>query len=157
MKNPNAYVTATVIGFVAGLRSLTGPALLSAVGSAGRFGFAPSPLKWLRSPKTALAFGALALGELVVDKLPSTPARTKAGPLVARAASGALCGAAICAIQQENIAKGAALGAAGAIAGTYAGYYVRKHAVEVHGVPALAAALTEDAIAISGGLASFGL
>jgi uncharacterized membrane protein len=157
MKNSNAYVTATVIGFVAGLRSLTGPALLSAYSSGGRLGFAPSRLKWLRSPKTALAFGALALGELVVDKLPSTPARTNAGPLVARAASGALCGAAICAIEEQDIAKGAALGAAGALAGSYAGYYLRKHAVERHGVPALAAALTEDAVAISGGLAAFGL
>jgi len=157
MNSSKAYVSATVIGFVAGLRSLTGPAALSAAGSAGWFGLAPSRLKWLRSPKAAFAFGALALGELVMDKLPSTPARTKAVPLVARAVSGALCGAAVCAIQDDDIAAGAALGAAGAVAGTYAGYYLRKHAVERHGIPALAAALTEDAIAISGGLAAFGL
>jgi uncharacterized membrane protein len=157
MKSSNAYVSATTIGFVSGLRSMTAPAVLSAAGSAGWFGFGTSRLKWLRSSKTALAFGALALGELVIDKLPSTPARTKAGPLIARAASGALCGAAVCAIENEDLVAGAALGAAGAVAGTYAGYYLRKHAVERHGIPALAAALTEDAIAISGGLASFGV
>jgi uncharacterized membrane protein len=156
MKNSNAYVSAAMIGFVAGLRSLTGPALLSASGSAGLLRFGPR-LKWLKSSKTALAFGALALGELVIDKLPSAPARTKLGPLVARAASGALCGAAVCAVQDEDVAKGAALGAVGAVAGTYAGYYLRKHAVEVHGIPKLAAALAEDAIAVSSGLASLRL
>ena len=156
MKNSKVYVSAAMIGFVTGLRSLTGPALLSAGSSAGLLRWGPR-LKWLRSSKTALAFGALALGELVLDKLPSAPARTKAGPLAARAVSGALCGAAVCAVKDGDVPTGAVIGAAGAIAGTYAGYYLRKHAVDKHGVPAIAAALAEDAIAISSGVASFRL
>jgi uncharacterized membrane protein len=41
-------------------------------------------------------FSVFAIGELIADKLPFIPPRTRAGPLAVRVIFGALCGAALC-------------------------------------------------------------
>lgn len=67
------------IGLVAGLRSMTAPAAV-ALSSRGR-----------GSKRYVVA--ALALGELVADKLPMTPSRKSALPFAGRIMTGALSGA----------------------------------------------------------------
>ncbi|HMJ26031.1 MAG TPA: hypothetical protein VK475_09395, partial [Pyrinomonadaceae bacterium] len=97
-------------------------------------------------------FSVLAIGELVVDKLPSTPNRTKLPGLIGRSVLGGVSGAAVAVAGAQSIATGAVLGVAGAIAGAFAGYEVRKRLVHALKAPDFVIALLEDAVAIGGGL-----
>jgi uncharacterized membrane protein len=135
----------------AGLRSLTPPALLSFVGARGRGKLGRSGFAFLKSQGAPYAFGALAAAELVADKFPGIPARIKPGPLTARVASGALCGAAVFAAEHERVAVGALVGGGAAAASSFAAYHLRKNAVEHEKTTAFWAALAEDALTLAGG------
>jgi len=142
-------VLAFLIGLVAGLRSMTAPAVVS---WAARFG-------WLHLDNTWLAFlgfaatpyilTVLAIGELVFDKLPKTPSRKTPGPFGARIVLGAMCGAALAATSQ-SLVGGLIAGALGGVAGTLGGYEFRARLVKAIGGKDLPIALLEDAIAIGG-------
>jgi uncharacterized membrane protein len=69
------------IGVVAGLRTMTAPALVAWAAHLGWINLAGSHFSFVGSvwAVALLSFGALA--EYVVDLLPSTPSRTDAGPL----------------------------------------------------------------------------
>ena len=110
-----------------------------------------SQLRFMRSSTTANIFSALAVGELVADKFPSMPSRLQAGALIARAASGAMCGTAIASTRRargKTIAAGAVLGGLAAIAGTFAGYHLRRQLNAKLNVPDSALAVVEDMLAI---------
>jgi len=91
----------------------------------------------------------LAIGELIVDKLPKTPSRKTPVPFTFRIVIGALCGAAIGAPSQALIGS-LLVGALGAVAGTLGGYEFRTRLVRATGGKDLPIALLEDAIAICG-------
>jgi uncharacterized membrane protein len=143
------YILAFLIGVVAGLRSMTAPAMVC---WASRFG-------WLHVENTWLAFlgfsstryllSVLAIGELVVDKLPAAPSRKALVGFSGRIVTGALCGGAIGATGQA-LTGGLLLGVLGAIAGTLGGYEFRIRLVRAIGGNDLPIALLEDAIAICG-------
>jgi len=95
----------------------------------------------------------VAAGELVGDKLPMTPSRLSAGPLVARLVSGGWCGGELAARADGARLIGIALGAAGAAAGAWLGYTIRAYLGE-RGLPPFALAIVEDAIAIAGARAA---
>jgi len=118
----------------------------------GRLRLDGTLLSFFGLPVTAWVFTALALGELVGDKLPSTPARTRPGPFVARLLSGAMSGGAITAGAGGPLALGAALGAIGAVFGTLAGYNARIRLVPALKVPDTLVALVEDLVAVGGAL-----
>lgn len=139
------------IGAIAGLRSFTAPAAVSWAAYARTLALRHSGLKFLKSPVSRNIALALAAGELIADKLPSTPNRTNPGPLAARIVSGALCGAAIYSSGKQPIAIGALLGGVGAVAGSFAGYDVRRRLGRQIAVPDAALALFEDVLAIGGG------
>lgn len=127
----DAYAAALLLGVVAGLRTVTAPAVL-----------------WLirhRGP-AAYVLGVLALGELAGDLHPGAPARTRATGLIARIVSGAFCGWAVTTAAGASIAAGVVLGIAGALCGAYGGLAVRTRAIATIG--AVPAALIEDAVAI---------
>lgn len=128
----NTMVACFGIGFVAGLRSMTAPAAIAL--SAKKPGFA----RYL--------VPALALGELVADKLPATPSRKEPLPFAGRIVSGAICGALLGARRGE-LTAGLFAGAAGAVAGTLGGARVRS-ALATQLDADLPAALVEDAAAI---------
>src|SRR5258708_32128781 len=111
---------------VAGLRSLTAPAVVSWAAQWNWINLQNSSVAFLASIRAAWIFTALALAELIADKLPFTPARTKAGSLVARIVTGGLSGAALCVTAGESITLGAILGAVGAGCGACPGYRVRS-------------------------------
>jgi uncharacterized membrane protein len=146
MEIMSVFALAFLIGVIAGLRSMTAPA---AVSWAARLG-------WLHVENTWLAFlgfqftpyiiTALALGELIADKLPKTPSRKAVGPFGFRIVSGALCGAALGA----GSAGAAIAGALGAVAGTLGGYEFRMRLVKATGGRDLPIALLEDVIAVGG-------
>ncbi len=92
-----------------------------------------------------------AIAELVADKLPFAPDRTRPGPLAWRAAMGAASGAAVASAMRNPPWEGAAAGAAGAMLGAFAGRYLRKRAAR--SMPKLAAAVLEDALAVALGAA----
>lgn len=120
------------MGFVAGLRSLTAPAVsLAATGS---------PL--------ALPVGILAAGELLADKLPIMPSRLEQPGLGARVLSGAYCAFVLADAFDGDISCGLSNGILGALSGAWAGYNLRKKLDESTPVPDIFLGMAEDAVAL---------
>lgn len=139
-------------GVVAGLRSLTAPAVVAWAAHRNWLDLHNTPLSFMGSPAAVAIFTLLALVELVADQLPSTPSRTKPPGLAARIVLGGLSGAAIAVSGAQSIALGALAGAAGGVAGAFAGYQARTRLVRALKVPDFVVACLEDAVAIAGGL-----
>jgi len=150
MPTTTIAILAFLIGVVAGLRSMTAPALVAWGARLGRLRLESTALAFLGSDVAAWLLTALALGELVADKLPRTPSRTRPGPFGARILTGALSGAALTVGTGGSLAPGAVLGALGAVAGTLGGYTARTRLVPALGVPDTVVALAEDAVAVGG-------
>jgi uncharacterized membrane protein len=144
---------AFAIGVVAGLRSMTPPAVVAWFAQSQWPDVRQSYLSFMGAAVTAWAFTALALAELVADKLPFVPSRLSAGPLGGRILSGALSAAVLCAGASESVVLGATVGAIGAVSGAFAGYAARTRLAGRLRVPPLLAALTEDVIAVAGAIA----
>lgn len=142
---------ALLIGVVAGLRSLTAPAVVAWAAFLGWIDLHGTWASWMANIVTVVVFTVLAVGELINDKLPKTPARTAPPIFAARIVTGGLAGAALGAWPHWTFS---ALGAGviGAVLGTVAGYQARKRLSAVAGRD-LPIALLEDAVAIAGGLA----
>jgi uncharacterized membrane protein len=140
------------IGVVAGLRALTAPAVVSWIAHLRGFNLQGSYLSFMDSTAAVAVFTLLALVELVSDKLPKTPSRTTAVPLVARILTGGLAGATLCAAGGGSAAIGAILGVVGALVGTFGGYQARTRTVKALGVHDFVIALLEDAVAVFGGI-----
>jgi uncharacterized membrane protein len=141
-----------LLGCVAGLRSLTAPALVCWAAHFGWLHLAGTKLAFLGHPAALIAFALLAVAELIADKLPRTPARTAPPGLIARIVLGALCGVALATSAGGSVIVAAIAGVIGALAGTFAGYSIRHALVTRANLPDFAVALVEDAIAITGGL-----
>jgi len=140
------------IGIIAGLRSLTAPALVSWAAHLGWLDLSGSWLSFAGSRIAAIILSLLALGELVADKLPKTPKRTDLGPLVFRVITGGFSSMALCASAHQPLVIGTILGVLGAIAGAFAGYEIRHRLVNTFGLPDYGVAAAEDIVAIGGGL-----
>ncbi len=152
----NLYLRAAGIGLVAGMRSMSAPALTSHYLSKEPSLFlSSSPLKGIASPTTANVLKFMALGEMIVDKLPGVPSRTDLGPLAARAVSGGVCAAAICAAEGEPPGVGAAIGAASAVASAFFFYTLRRNFGRATGIPDAVSALAEDTLALGIGVRVF--
>jgi uncharacterized membrane protein len=122
----SAYARAVGLGFVGGLRTMTPVALLSLLRSRGENASPSNLIGYLNSPVARIITGLLAVGELVGDKLPTTPSRLAPGPLGGRIVSGALIGWVLCQQARQSPVLGALLGAVGAASGSVAGYYARS-------------------------------
>jgi uncharacterized membrane protein len=151
MNTSTALALAFGIGVIAGLRSMTAPAVVSWAAQWKWLDLGQSPLAFLGSTVAAYLLAAGAIVELIVDKLPKTPPRTALPGLVARIVLGGLSGAALCAAANQSMVIGGLLGAVGGVAGAYGGYALRTRLSQALKSP-LVAALIEDAIAIGGGL-----
>jgi len=152
MNPTQVLLLAFLVGVIAGLRTMTAPAVVAWAANRHWLNLLSSPLAFMGSTAAVAVFTVLALGELVVDKLPSTPNRTRLLGLIGRSVFGGLSGAAVAAAGAQSIAPGAVLGVAGAIVGAFAGYEVRKRLVRALKIPDFVIALLEDAVAIGGGL-----
>ena len=141
------YMQAFLIGVVAGLRSMTAPAAVSWAARLGWLRLGGTPLAFLGYAATPYILSVLAVGELVVDKLPKTPSRKELVPFAARIVMGALCGAA-CGAASDALVVGLLAGAVGGVAGTFGGYEFRSRLVKATGGKDLPIALLEDAIAV---------
>jgi uncharacterized membrane protein len=143
-----SYAFAFLIGVIGGLRSLTAPAVVSWAARLGWLDLDNTWLSWMAKPVVAYVFTALAVGELIADKLPNTPSRKSPIGFSARIAVGALCGAALRGPGHPLMA-GAMAGILGGVAGTFGGYEARVRLAKAVGKD-LPVAILEDAIAIGG-------
>jgi uncharacterized membrane protein len=140
------------IGFVAGLRSMMAPAVVAWA----------AHLRWIKLTGTSLGFMGTAwavgiftlaaIGELINDKLPRTPARTAAVGLVARLITGALMGACLAIAGGASVWLGAVFGSAGSIVGAFGGQRARVGVVRAIGGNDFPIAVVEDLVAIAVGL-----
>jgi len=148
------FAFALGIGFAAGLRALTPPAVVAWAAHLGWLNLINSPLAFMASTIAVVIFSLLAIFELVNDPLPRTPKRTAPFPLAARILMGALCGACLhWVVNNQGLGLGAILGAIGGVIGAFAGYEIRRKLVAALNIKDIFIALLEDLVAI--GLASF--
>jgi uncharacterized membrane protein len=152
MRSFRAYTASAAIGVVAGLRSMTAPAIVSRAAASGDLRIEQPGLKLLGSAASANTFAILAAGEILADKTSYIPNRIDPAPLIGRILTGGLCGAAICSAKRQSVVLGSILGGCAAIGGTFLGYHLRKSAVRNRHIPDLKVALAEDAIAVGGAL-----
>jgi uncharacterized membrane protein len=145
------YIWAFLIGVIAGLRSMTAPAGVSWAARIGWLHLENTPLAFLGYAVTPYIFSVLAMGELIADKLPTTPSRKTPGPFIGRIVTGALSGAALGAASQ-SLTGGLVAGALGGTAGTLGGYEFRSRLVKATGGKDLPIALLEDLIAVGGAI-----
>lgn len=146
------FALAFAIGIIDGLRSMTAPAAIAWAAHLKWVNFRQTWAAFIASPVTLYILTALALLELIADKLPKTPSRKTPGPFIARIVLGALSGAALCTAGGQSAVVGGMLGGLGAVAGTVGGYQARTGLVKAWKVPDFVVALLEDAAAIGGGL-----
>ena len=153
----NTLLKAVGLGIIAGMRSMSAPALVSNhLAGGGPEALSGTPFEAMARPKAASLLKGLALGEMIADKLPVIPSRISAAPLIARAVSGAVCGGAICAAEGERVELGAVAGGLAAVAGAYGFYHLRRAIGEGSKVPDPLLGLAEDAMVITGGLTILG-
>jgi uncharacterized membrane protein len=147
-----ALLLALLIGVVAGLRSLTAPAVVSWGAFLGWINLHGTWASWVGNIVTIVILSLLAVAELVNDKLPKTPPRTAPPVFAARIIMGGFSGAVIgTPFGHPWTALGA--GVVGAVLGTLGGFQARRRLVAATGGKDLPIALLEDAVAILGAIA----
>ena len=147
-----AFLLSFLLGCVDGLRSLTAPAVVCWAAHLGWLRFTGTKLAFIDHPSTLMVFTLLAIVELIVDKLPKTPARTAPMGLIARFVLGGACGLALATSAGTSLPLASVIASIGALVGAFAGYNIRRVLVSQAHLPDLAVALGEDVVAIAGGL-----
>jgi uncharacterized membrane protein len=140
-------IHALLIGLVAGSRTMMAPTAVSWATYAGWLDLSGTALAFVGSALTAWVLTALAVMELIVDKLPTTPSRTVPPAFAARIVTGSFSGAAI-GLAAGSLAPGLVSGLAGAVLGTIGGRAFRGWLARLfrNDRPA---ALIEDALVIA--------
>ncbi|MBV7532099.1 DUF4126 family protein [Chitinophaga sp. sic0106] len=146
MKNQTLLQT-LALGVISGMRSSLGPAF-SCLYAGKRSKNKLSRLNFMGKSNTGKVLGVMAVGELIVDKLPGIGNRTAAAGVIGRGLAGALAGATLYECQGKQSWKGAAIGAAAAIVATYAFFHLRQTAVRKGKMNDRVVALAEDTLAI---------
>jgi uncharacterized membrane protein len=142
------YLLALLIGIIAGLRTMTAPALVSWAAYLGRLDLGGTWLSFLGNGWVHWVLTILALVELITDQLPSTPSRTVPVQFGARIVSGGISGAAI-GSAAGSMLGGLLAGVIGAVIGTLGGRAFRGRLAKAFGSDR-PAAFIEDAVAILG-------
>jgi uncharacterized membrane protein len=133
----SVLLAAFLFGVVAGLRSMTAPAIASWAVAQAWTGDVHGWPAFMEYRWTPVIFTVAALGEWVTDQLPWTPSRTVPVQFAARLATGALAGATI-GSTHNHLWAGLGAGVLGAFVGTFGG---------AAGRASLARALSNDHVA----------
>ncbi len=120
-----------LIGLIAGMRSMTPLAAVSAAVARGRLPRDHGAPTLLGHPLVMAGTAAVAAGELVGDKLPSAPDRIIAPGIAARLVTGAVAGAALAPRRRRELA--ALAGAAAAVVAAYVTFDLRMRALRRYG------------------------
>jgi len=137
-----------LLGLTTGLRSMTPMAVLCWYAYLGYLPVDGTWAEWTARLWVAILFTVLALGELVVDKLPRTPNRTDPGALIARIILGGLAGSISATAMSGPGLEGVLLGGVAALLGAFAGFMIRRDLVEKFACPDWQVAVGEDALTI---------
>lgn len=151
MNDALVYTEAAALGAVAGIRSMAGPAAVGELSNAGLISGEGSAIGWLNHEAVGKVLRVLATGESLADKLPFLPARTEAGPLAARAITGCISGAAVCAAAKRPWWIGALIGAGAAIGASFGATKLRQWATKEHDIPDRVIGVIEDAVVAGAG------
>lgn len=133
---------------VAGSRTFTAPAAVSWGARLKWLHLSGTPLGFLGSVAAPFILTLLAIGELIIDKLPNTPSRKAPTGFFARIVSGAFCGAAL-GLSGGGAFGGLIAGGIGAVVGTLGFAQLRTTLTRAFGGRDIPAALIEDACAIA--------
>jgi uncharacterized membrane protein len=140
-----------IIGVLNGLRSMTAPAVVAWAVHLGRL-HVDGPLAFMGQTVSVVIFTILAVGELVVDKLPRAPNRTEPLGLIARFVAGGLSGACVAAGGGASPIVGGICGAIGGLIGAFGGFQARTRLTKALG-RGFVVAVAEDLVAIGGCIA----
>ncbi len=133
-----------LLGVATGARSMTPIAVVCWFAHLGLLPVTGTWAAWSANLASVIIFTVLALGEYVGDKLPRTPARTAAFPLIARLVFAGLVGAVVATALQGSVIEGVLLAAVGALLGAFGGYHLRKFITERKGCRDWPVAVLED-------------
>jgi len=107
-----------------------------------------TPIAFLGSPLLSKALTTAQLGEMIGDKLPFAPGRTKLKPLLGRAASGGLAGAAAAISEDRRAATGILVGSSAAVVAAFWGEALRAIVGRQTRLPDPVVAVAEDAVVL---------
>lgn len=141
------------IGIVAGLRSMTAPAVVSWAGYVGRLSVAAGPFWFVATIPVVVLLTAWALFELVIDKTSKIGNRTGRVGLIFRIVTSSFSGAVVSSSAGAGLTMGIVAGLSGGLIGTYGGYYLRNACVRKTSIGDFPFAVAEDIIAIGLGIA----
>jgi uncharacterized membrane protein len=126
---PHTLSRSVAVGAMTGMRSMSGLAFLT----------------WRHGGALARVFAMMAVGEMVVDKMPGVGDRTEALPLTGRLVLGACAGGYVARTSRTGMVAGAVLGAASALITAHLGTQARKHLNFSNGV----GGLLEDVLVVA--------
>ena len=149
------FILAFILGIVCGFRALLGLAVVSWAARFHTLNLQNTYFSFFGCVATPYIISAMALGELVNDKLSKTPSRLVPPQFITRVVTGSLSGAAIGA-SDHQLLGGLVVGAIGAVAGTLIGSRGRATAAKAFGKD-LPAALLEDLIGLGLGIGAVAL
>lgn len=135
------------LGLLAGIRSAAAPALAGSILQDNRKGTATIPGLLIPGYALTNALKIMAFAELLADKLPFTPNRTRPISIMIRCASGALVGAGIFNAAGKQVITGALIGATVAGASTFGSFFLRK-ALAKTGLGYFVSGVIEDAFVV---------
>ena len=141
-------IAVPLLGALTGLRTMTPIAVLCWFAYLGHLPVQDTWAFWSAKLVTVIIFTVLAAGELIGDKLPNTPDRISALPLIARVCFGGLVGALAATGLHASAVEGIILGSLSALGGAFVGYFVRRLLVEEKNNPDMVVAICEDALTI---------
>ena len=150
-------IASLLLGFACGLRGFTPLALTCWLAVWGWMPLGGTRLAFLGTTVGAVVVTLLAIGELIGDKLPVTPARTTAFPLSARIITGALSVAGMSIGAGQSWIVGILCGAVGAVVGAFAGFRLRRFFTTQWGVRDWIVAVAEDIVTVALSLGVFAL
>jgi uncharacterized membrane protein len=148
----HVLAAAATLGALTGGRTFAVPALLArGLAAVAPHGEAGPLARTLSSDGAARTLGALAIAELVRDKLPMAGARIEPLPLLARVVSGAFSGAVAAELLGKRKAAPALVAAGAAFLGAHAAYHLRRKIRRKADVADPVVAAGEDAVVVGVG------
>ena len=141
------------IGIVAGLRSMTAPAIVSWAAYLGWLHAADGPFSFVASWPIVALLTVWAVFELVLDKTSKIGNRTGLVGVVFRVVTSTFSAAVLSKAAGAGSATGMVFGLVGGMIGTFGGYYLRRECVRNTSLSDLPVAIAEDIIAIGLGVA----
>ncbi len=146
-----------LLGMATGMRTMTGMAVLCWFAWLGYLPVKSTWAFWTASLASVIVFTLLAFGEYIGDKLPKTPNRTSAGPLIARFVFGGLAGAIAGVGLNASSLEAGLLALVGVAIGAFGGMHLRGELSNHIGCKDWHVALTEDAAAILFAVVAMGI